>query len=323
MTRSSLPNIDRIRERADLLRQLRQFFDGRGFLEVQPPCLSRDCVVDAYIDPIVVESAQFQLGSDLQTHYYLQPSPESAMKRMLAAGAPSIYSLGPVFRAGERGPWHNVEFTMLEWYELDRDIDEGIDLLGELAVAVLDREGFDVRTYRQIFVDSLGFDPLDVGLMDLQQSVAQLDADLSKSIAEDRDSLLDVLLSQIIQPTLGLKRPVIVKNYPLSQAALARQAVDDAECAARFELFVDGVEIANGYDELRDADVLLRRAQVSNQKRASSGRRRLSVETSLVEAMRIGLPPCNGVALGVDRLLMIRTGEKSMAKVMPFLVEFA
>ena len=109
----------------------------------------------------------------------------------------------------------------------------------------------------------------------------------------------------------------------MCQAALARQAVDDAECAARFELFVDGIELANGYDELRDAKVLRERAQVSNQKRVSSGRRWLSVETSLMEAMRAGLPPCNGVALGVDRLLMIRTGEPSVANVMPFPLEIA
>jgi lysyl-tRNA synthetase class 2 len=290
---------------------------------VQPPCLSRDCVVDAYIDPIVVESSQFQLGLELPPQFFLQSSPESAMKRMLAAGAPSIYSLGPVFRAGERGELHNVEFTMLEWYQLDADINAGIELLGDLAVTVLRRDGFDVCTYRQVFREALGFDPIDVGLKVIQEHAARIDFNLVNSIGDDRDSLLDALLSQVIQPTLGVNRPLIVKNYPLSQAALARQAADDAQCAARFELFVDGIELANGYDELRDAEVLRERAQVSNEKRVSSGRRSLSVETSLMEAMRAGLPPCNGVALGVDRLLMIRTGEKLIANVMPFLVEFA
>lgn len=323
MTSLPQPNIGQIHERADLLRELRQFFDSRGFLEVQPPCLSRDCVVDAYIDPIVVESAQFQLGMDLPPHYYLQSSPELAMKRMLAAGAPSIYSLGPVFRAGERGDRHNVEFTMLEWYELDADINAGIDLLGALAGAILGRHGFDVCTYRQVFLDALGLDPLDASVAMLQAQVAQLDVNLANTVGEDRDSLLDVLLSQVIQPTLGVDRPLIVKHYPLSQAALARQADDDEQCAARFELFVGGIELANGYDELRDADELLRRAQESNQKRAASGRRRLSVETSLMDAMRSGLPPCTGVALGVDRLLMIRSGAESVAHVMPFVVEFA
>ena len=111
------PNLKLIRQRAELLRQLRQFFDSRGFLEVQPPCLSADCVVDSFIDPIEVTADQLRLGIDLSDRFYLQTSPEAAMKRMLAAGAPSIYSLGPVFRAGERGVRHNVEFTMLEWYE--------------------------------------------------------------------------------------------------------------------------------------------------------------------------------------------------------------
>ncbi len=323
MTCSSKPNIELIRQRADLLRELRQFLDSRGFLEVQPPCLCRDCVVDAYIDPIVVESKEFMLGLDLPQQFFLQSSPESAMKRMLAAGAPSIYSLGPVFRAGERGDLHNVEFTMLEWYELEADIDAGVELLGELVATVLGCDGFDVSSYRQIFQDSFGFDPIDVDLRIIQKHVARVDSNLVKSIGDDRDLLLDALLSQIIQPTLGVNRPLIVKNYPLSQAALARQAADDSQCAARFEIFVDGIELANGYDELRDAEVLRERSLASNEKRVTSGRRSLSVETSLMAAMRAGLPPCNGVALGVDRLLMIRTGAKSLANVMPFLIDFA
>jgi lysyl-tRNA synthetase class 2 len=323
MSHPTKPNIGQIRQRAELLRELRHFFDSRGFLEVQPPCLSRECVVDAYLEPITVQSSQFRLGLDLPGEFFLQTSPEAAMKRMLAAGAPSIYSLGPVFRAGERGEMHNVEFTMLEWYKVGAEISEGIGLLGELAVQILDQDRYEVCTYRQLFHDSLGFDPIDADLEIVREQVSRIDSALANSIGNDRDMLLDVLLSQVIQPTLGLHRPLIVKDYPLSQAALARQAENDSQCAARFELFAAGIELANGYDELRDADVLLERSRLANETRVKAGRRPLQIESLLIEAMREGLPPCAGVAIGVDRLLMVRTGEKSIMNVISLPIESA
>lgn len=322
MSRPREPLIETIRQRAVLLRQLRQYFDSRGFLEVQPPCLSRDCVVDAYIDPIQVPSRQFALGRDLPATYYLQTSPEAAMKRMLAAGSHSIYSLGPVFRSGERGDLHNVEFTMLEWYQVNVDLGQGIQFLGELVSHILGGDGYDVISYRQLFRDYVDFDPVDADLGTIGRHVARIDPSMADSTG-DRDLWLDVLLSQRIVPTLGLDRPVIVKNYPLSQAALARQSPEDTQCAARFELFANGIELANGYDELRSPDVLIERARKCNQKRQSTGRQALAMPSTLVQAMREGLPPCVGVALGVDRLLMVRTGAASIADVIPFPIESA
>jgi elongation factor P--(R)-beta-lysine ligase len=320
---STPPNIDLLRQRAELLKELRLFFDTRGFFEVQPPCLSRDCVVDPYIDPIVVGSRQLQVGLDLPPNYYLQTSPESAMKRLLAAGSPSIYSIGPVFRAGERGQLHNPEFTMLEWYDVGANITQAIELLTDLASDVLQRTGCDVVNYRQLFVDVLGFDPLNASLDVVQQQVVKVDPSILETESQDRDFLLDVLLSELIQPALGFDRPVIIKNYPASQAALARPAADDDQCAARFELFANGIELANGYDELQDAEVLLRRAADANQKRTRTGRSQLEVDSSLIDAMRVGLPACAGVALGVDRLLMVRTGVGSIEQVIPFPIEIA
>ncbi len=320
MNQSSLPRIDLIRERAELLRELRIFFDQRGFFEVQPPCLSRDCVIDAYIDPIEVDSIQLKISEALPEKLFLQTSPELAMKRMLAAGAPSIYSIGPVFRSGESGDHHNVEFTMLEWYDVGADFESCIKTLGELATQVLQSDNYDVLNYRDVFRDSLGFDPIAESTKNLADRVARIDDRLAASICDDRDGMLDVLLSHLIQPTLGRVRPLIIKNYPLSQAALARPSVDDSNCAARFELIVNGVELANGYDELLDADILVQRAQKTNEVRVVGGREPLVVESSLVEAMRSGMPACAGVAMGVDRLLMVRSGEQSLRRVMPFSV---
>lgn len=290
---------------------------------MQPPCLSRDCIIDAYIDPIGVESKQLGIAEELPARMYLQTSPELAMKRMLAAGAPSIYSIGPVFRSGESGDHHNVEFTMLEWYEIDADIHAEISLLGDLVTTILGTDGYDVVNYRDVFQNALGFDPIDESVVTLSQWVAKVDTQLADSIANDRDLMLDVILSSHIQPALGLDRPVIIKNYPISQAALARTATDDPQCTARFELIAEGIELANGYDELLDPDVLIERAEASNRVRVAAGREPLVTDSSLVRAMRTGLPPCSGVAMGVDRLMMIRSGAKSLAEVIPLTIDKA
>lgn len=319
----SNPDVSLLRARADLLRQLRSYFDDRGFIEVQPPCLSRDCVIDAYIDPISIDAKQLGIAVDLPDRLYLQTSPELAMKRMLAAGAGSIYSIGPVFRGGESGHHHNIEFVMLEWYEVDGDIDSAIQLLGNLVAQVLKHDGFDVVTYRRLFSDTLGFDPIDEPMETLTGKVAEVDVELARSISHDRDLMLDVILSHFIQPQLGQTRPVIVRDYPVTQAALARVANDDPQCAARFELIANGVELANGYDELLDAEVLVARANSANQIRIAAGRPPMVAENSLVAAMRTGLPKCAGVALGVDRLLMLQTGQSSLAKVIALPIEKA
>ncbi|GAA5507115.1 EF-P lysine aminoacylase EpmA [Novipirellula caenicola] len=324
MSPPSRCNIDHLRARAGLLRQVRSFFDERDFFEVQPPCLSRDCIVDPYINPLTIATKQLALAEpDLPECYYLQTSPELAMKRMLAAGAPSIYSIGPVFRAGERGPTHNVEFTMLEWYDVGADIDSGINTTGTLACEVLETARFDVTTYRDTFLEALGIDPISAPLTRLQSETAAIDAMLAKDIASDRDAMLDVLFTHHVQPNLGSDVPVIVRNYPLTQAALARQATDDEDCAARFEMFFKGIELANGYDELLDADELVRRTQINNQRRIACGETSLPIDNSLLDAMRRGLPASTGVALGFDRLLMLQVKSTSIDKVVPLTIEIA
>jgi lysyl-tRNA synthetase class 2 len=311
------PDLIFLRQRADLLGRLRSYFDQRGFLEVQTPCLSRDCVVDPYIDPLSVELPG-HLG-----RFFLQTSPESAMKRMLAAGAPSIYSIGPVFRAEESGNFHNIEFTMLEWYEVGADLDAGVALLGNLVAEMTGSAGFDRATYCDIFGEHLKIDPFSISTGELHRLVAQIDPSLSEKNQLDRDDCLNFLLSEAIQPHLGKKRPIVVTDYPISQAALAKPSATDPNCAARFELFSKGIELANGYDELLDGDVLIQRARQSNQKRVGSGREALPENTLLAQAMKRNLPPCAGVALGVDRLLMICTGATSIDQVMPFTISNA
>ncbi|MEM9587551.1 MAG: EF-P lysine aminoacylase EpmA [Planctomycetota bacterium] len=311
----------RLRARAKLLRQIRSHFDGLGFCEVQPSCLADECIVDPYIDPVEVSTAV--LGgptsageSKRDSCRYLQTSPEWWMKLQLARGAPSLYGIGPVFRAGEHGSHHRVEFTMLEWYEMTATMSDGMATLGTFAVQILGGSSFDAISYRQLFLDHLDLDPIELPTQQLVTRVEREDPALAQSLAQDRDGLLDVLLSRLIQPNLGQERPLVVFGYPLSQAALARPLDDDPNCAARFELFVRGVELGNGYDELTDADELQRRHETANAKRVASGRSPLPEPTRLIQAMKSGLPACAGVAVGVDRLLMVRQQANDLSDVL-------
>ena len=314
-----MANVKHLYQRAELLRLTRRFFDDRGFVEVQPPCLSRDCVVDAYLDPLTVDVKELGISDPrLPERFYLQTSPESAMKRLLSAGAPSIYSVGPVFRGGEMGELHNIEFTMLEWYQVGGDAESAIALTGDFVSHALSTDGYDLITYRDAFIKFLDIDPLKVSIKDLSAMVRIRDSTLADSIDGDRDSLLDVLLSESIAPNLGIDRPLVLTDYPLSQAALAKQSSSDNECAARFELFVGGVEVANGYDELLDPTELEKRSDENNRIRVRAGRKSLATNTTLLRAMRQGLPECSGVALGIDRLLMLQVGANQIHDVIPF-----
>ncbi|TWU15395.1 EF-P lysine aminoacylase EpmA [Allorhodopirellula heiligendammensis] len=310
-----------------LLRLLRKYFHENGFREVQPPCLSRDCVVDAYLDPIVIPGTELGMpqstSESTPPQYYLQTSAESAMKRLLAQGAPSIFAISPVFRRGEVGVRHNVEFTMLEWYEVGGDATSAIELLGNLAALIFETSRFDTVSYRDAFTEHLSIDPIEAPIEQVSKLVGGIDAELAISIGSDRDSLLDVLLSHFVEPQLGKAVPTILTRYPVTQAALARPCEDDPRFAHRFELFYRGIELANGYDELLDADELVRRYQLNNEIRCQTGRQPLAVDTTLVAAMRRGLPACSGVAVGVDRLQMLLSGARSIDEVIPLPITIA
>ncbi|TWT94245.1 EF-P lysine aminoacylase EpmA [Neorhodopirellula pilleata] len=319
----------RLIQRDRLLRQIRCFFHERGFIEVQPPCLSRDCVVDAFLDPISIPRSEIGLAvgggaEDFSSdRYFLQTSPESAMKRLLADGAPSVFAIVPVFRRAEIGVRHNVEFTMLEWYEVGGNAASAIELLGRLAQTVFETDRFETVSYLDAFVRVLDLDPVTCAVEQLGDRVAEIDAGLAESMAGDRDALLDVLISHHVEPTLGQTVPAILTRYPVTQAALARPCADDPRFAERFELFYRGMELANGYDELLDADELVRRFEINNATRRQNGRDPLPTQTTLVGAMRKGLPKCSGVAVGVDRLAMLQCGAAHIREVAPLTIDVA
>ncbi|MHB8903356.1 MAG: EF-P lysine aminoacylase EpmA [Thermoguttaceae bacterium] len=302
-----------LRRRADLLRRVRQFFDQRGFLEVETPLLSADTVVDRHLDPLAgpIDAAG-------KKTYWLQTSPEFAMKRLLAAGAEAIYQVAKVFRREESGPLHNPEFTMVEWYRAGQTLAEGIDLLDQLAQAALGRGPARRLTYRQAFLDHAALDPLAAPMHALHAAASRTGAPPPHLHADDRDGWLDWILVEQVQPHLGRDRPLILSDYPASQAALAQVRHEDPPVAERFELYADGVELANGYHELTDPEVLRQRIAASNAARIADGKDPLPAESRLLAAMDAGLPPCTGVALGFDRLVMLAAGAERVDQVMAF-----
>lgn len=311
-----------LRLRAEMLKRTRSFFEERGFLEVETPLLSRDTVIDRHLDPLPVKLFDDATQPQHGERFWLQTSPEFGMKRLLAAGAPSIYQITRAFRGGgERGSLHNPEFTMLEWYGLGHDYAAGMQFLADFAEHLLARGPADRMTYRQAFGQYAKVDPLAASYEELRRALDKArPGNLISSLAEesqDCDLLRDYLLTLVVEPRLGRPRPTIVCDYPASQAALARMRQEgDVTVAERFELYVDGIELANGYHELLDAAALRERNLATNEVRRADGKYTLPEESRLIAAMEHGLPACTGCALGFDRLVMVAAGAKQISDVL-------
>jgi lysyl-tRNA synthetase class 2 len=331
--------LDALRARAEILAGVRLFFAERGVLEVETPVLCAAGAVDRHLDPIPAEwrPAGGAAGGE---RLWLVTSPEHSMKRLLAAGSGPIYQVTRAFRDGERGRLHNPEFTILEWYRPGFDhhalMEEVEDLVvavlgGRPAFAGLDRgasrrtlEPFARITYREAFLDVLGIDPHRVAAADLSRIAGLEGVPPPPGFhAADRDAWLDLLLVARVEATLGVERPAFLHDYPASQAALARIRPGDPPIAERFELYIDGIEIANGYHELLDPAEQERRFVEANAARRALGKPELPVDRRLLDALAAGIPPCAGVALGLDRLVMLAAGARSIDEVMAFPVERA
>ena len=282
-------------------------------MEVDTPLLSQGTVPDAGIDV-------FRLpGEGDEADRYLQTSPESAMKRLLAAGSGDIFQICKAFRQGEAGRHHNPEFTVLEWYRVGWDHTALIREVAEFLGTVLNSDGWQIWPYRALFVEVLGVDPLDertslAALTDFAQSrIGSVPDGL------DRDALLDLLMSHCIEPGIGDWGVVFVTDFPPSQVAMARYtSVGDADVAARFECYVHGKELANGYWEQIDADALAAQLHAENTRRQQRGLPERPIDERLLAAHRHGLPECAGVALGVDRLLALKLGADNLVETISF-----
>lgn len=299
--------IERLRLRAAALARVRDFFAARGVLEVQTSPVVRHAVTDPNIESLTVGCA----GGDPR---YLHTSPEYAMKRLLVAGSGDIYQVCPVFRAGERSPWHSPGFTMIEWYRIGFDLAmlmrETAHLARELLTPRLDLpEEPQLLSYAQAFATHLGLDVFAATEADLASCASAAGLAHSSIAGATRDELLDFLVASVIGPRLGRGRLTCLHGYPASQASLAQLDAADPRTALRFELYAEGIELANGFVELGDAAEQRRRFEADNALRVARGQRAVAPDEELLAALGDGLPPCAGVALGFERVLMLASGS--------------
>jgi len=311
--------IPQLRHRALVLGQIRGFFRDRSLLEVDTPVMSHCGVSDPHVDSIPV--AFTPDGAPTSQTMWLMSSPEYAMKRLLAAGSGSIFQIAKAFRNGEVGRRHNPEFTLLEWYRVGFDLASLMQEVAELVDRVLEprlgQQQWHYWSYRTAFEHILKLDPHTATDAQLQAcALSHIDSQLHESTP--RDTWLDLLMSHCIEP--ALPQACFIYDYPASQAALARLGVDaqGTRVARRFEAYINGVELANGYHELTDAQEQRQRFLADNNIRKSLSKSEMVADQRFIEALQSGLPDCSGVALGIERLLMLALGETDIAKVTAF-----
>jgi lysyl-tRNA synthetase class 2 len=308
--------------RAAMLARAREFFAQRGVLEVETPQLSAAAVSDPQLHSLITQVA------GTRGPRYLHTSPEYAMKRLLAAGSGDIYQVCKVFRDEEQGRWHNPEFTMIEWYRLGFDdaalMDEVEALLAHMLSGLRDIKPAERWSYATVLQRHAGVDAFVCGDHELTQAALQHGIHCDSQL--DRDAKLDLLMGLVVGPRLGFERPCFVYDYPVSQAALARlktpaDGVAAGAVAARFELYLDGLELANGFHELAHAAEQRARFTADLTTRAARGQLQPPVDENLLAALDHGLPDCAGVALGFDRLAAIAIGATRLSEAMSFTID--
>ena len=312
-------DITTLKRRAQYLADVRLFFADRGVWEVETPILSTAAPTAPYLDSFTTD--YIPIGSQSKQTHYLQTSPEFAMKRLLAAGSGSIYQIARVFRNGEQSRKHSPEFTMLEWYRTELTLHQLIDEVNALLQNVFQFDPIIRLSYRCIFEFFLKINVLSCSDDEIKHCALERINSLPDNFETDRDSYLELLMSYVIEPRLAaLNCPLFIYDFPASQAQLAKIKRDQQgnAVADRFELYMNGVELANGYNELLDADELRQRFENDNQQRREQGKLEVKVDENLLEAMKHGLPECSGVAIGFDRLLMLAMDKQKILKVQSF-----
>lgn len=306
--------------RATLLARIREFFSRLDVLEVDTPVMSRA----ASTDPALFSFKTYYHGPGAVEDElrYLHTSPEFPMKRLLAAGCGSIYQICKVFRDGEFGAQHNPEFTLLEWYRTGFDhldlMDEVERLLTDVLADIMPIDSVQHYRYRELFVEIAGIDPFTATVAEISSVLQSRYGVTAVGLAvDDNDAWLDLLMTHVIEPRLG-NGLMFVRDYPASQAALARLRPGSPPVAARFEVYLNGVELANGFHELADPLEQRQRFDIELQNRRNGGGEAVILDENLLSALHAGLPNCAGVALGLDRLLMLASGLKCVQDVMAF-----
>lgn len=307
-------------KRAVILQQIRQFFAERNVIEVETPALSQGTVTDVYLDAFVCKY-NFLADSSVEqsTHLYLQTSPEFHMKRLLASGYGCIYSLAKAFRHEQAGRHHNPEFTLLEWYRVGFNQFDLMSEVAELLKAILACNEPLFISYQDIFIGTVNINPLTASFTELVTVLEHYDKSADWLIEQnDPDVLLQFIFTEIIEPTIGINAPCFVYNFPVAQASLAKISPQDGRVAERFECYYHGIELANGFNELTDANEQKKRFQHDNAKREKQGLPARAIDDNFIAALNYGLPQCSGVALGVDRMVMLALRCKYINETLTF-----
>lgn len=303
---------EKLELRARILAGIRAFMAERSILEVDTPIL--DCAGNP--DPNIASlTAEVNFPQDNRPRkYYLHTSPEFAMKRLLAAGSGPIYQITKVFRDNEAGRYHQPEFTMLEWYRPGFDHH---DLMTEMDILMknLGLRDSDRVTYASLFEQHNGLDPHDCSDDELRDRARELGLDTDM---DDRSALLDLIFSHAVVPEMAGERPLFVYDYPACQAALARLSQTQVPRAERFELFINRIEIANGYNELNDYIKVKNRFDQDNERRRQRSLPAVVIDANLLQGLKSGMPECAGVAVGIDRLILAISGSNDLKDVLAF-----
>lgn len=305
-------NIDSLIKKAKTIQQIRNFFQQKNVLEVQTPILSSFPITDLHLENLKTE---FNHGSINKT-FYLQTSPEYHMKRLICAGSGSIFQILPVFRNDELGRIHNPEFLMLEWYRINFSMFELIDEIDELLRLVLGCKKCEKYSYNQLFAQFVGIDLLSASLNELCQKAKSSGFQNPEQL--EFNDLAQFLFSYYVEPNIGLDAPAVVYNFPKSQASLAKICPKDPRVAQRFEVYYKGLELANGFCELNDYQEQYQRFLQDNQLRQQYNKENKEIDMNLIAALKAGMPNCSGVALGLDRLIMLKLDKKNISEVMAF-----
>ncbi|WP_392566972.1 elongation factor P--(R)-beta-lysine ligase [Utexia brackfieldae] len=310
-------------KRAKIIKQVRQFFTDRGVLEVETPVMSQAAVTDVHLSSFHTE--YYVPGDTAHQHAQtlsLITSPEYHMKRLIAAGSGPIFQLTKCFRNEEAGRYHNPEFTMLEWYRIQFDMIQMINEVDDLLQIILDTEPAEKISYQNAFQRYLNLDPLTADNEALCKAVTALNLGFETNNV-DNDTLLQFLFTFGVEPHIGLEKPTAVYYFPASQAALAEICSEDHRVAKRFEFYYKGVELANGFKELTHAGEQRARFEADNQQRVARGLPAQSVDELFLNAIEAGLPDCSGVALGLDRLIMLALHAEKLGDVISFTIDRA
>lgn len=303
--------------RAATYAKIRQFFAERAVLEVDTPIMSHAAVTDVHLAS--VPALYQEIGSPKTQTCYLQTSPEYSMKRLLAAGSPSIYQICKVFRNGEVGRVHNPEFTLLEWYKLGWDDQQLMDEIDALMQLILATAPAEKLSYEQVFLKYVNLNPLTASIAALKQCALSHHINIVSSPDDnDKDMWLQLIMSEVIELQIGKEIPIFIYDFPATQAALARINPKNPAVASRFELYFKGVELANGFYELANATEQAARFDADLKKREQLKLALPPRDENFLAALAHGLPECAGVAIGLDRLIMIAAKATRLEQVISF-----